>query len=96
MNKQNTQVIGIEIEDLQDLIRVAVRNEIETCLQDGRFGTEFMDEVWNRKQVAEFLGVRCETISEGVSKKEIPARKVGREYRFLKSQIVAYLKKNKS
>ena len=41
MNK----VIGIELEDLKDEIRVAVRNEMETCIQDCRFGTEFIDEV---------------------------------------------------
>lgn len=95
MSKLNS-VIGIGLEDLKDEIRVAVRNEIETCLQDCRFGTEFIDEVWDRKQVAAFLGVTPESVSEAINRKEIPAIKVGREYRFLKSQIVALFKKKKT
>lgn len=93
MSKEKNQVIGIDLEDLKDEIRVAVRNEIETCIQDCRFGTEFMDEVWDRKQVADFLNTTPENVSTGVKNKEIPGRKIGREYRFLKSQIVGMFKK---
>jgi hypothetical protein len=89
MNK----VIGIELEDLKDEIRVAVRNEIETCIQDCRFGTEFIDEVWDRNQVAEFLLTTPDNVSAGFKNKEIPGKKIGREYRFLKSQIVSMFKK---
>jgi hypothetical protein len=95
MSKEKNQVIGIDLEDLQDLIRVAVRNEIETCLTDCRFGTEYKDEVWDRKTVADFFKVSQEKITDGVNKKEIPGRKVGREYFFLKSKIIAMFKKGK-
>jgi hypothetical protein len=88
-----SKIIGIDLEDLKDEIRVAVRNEIETCIQDCRFGTEFMDEVWDRKQVADFLNTTPENVSTGFKNKEIPGRKIGREYRFLKSQIVGMFKK---
>ena len=44
MGKEKSQVIGIDLEDLRDIIQLAVRNEIETCLQDCRFGVEFKDE----------------------------------------------------
>ncbi len=93
MSKEKNQVIGIDLEDLKDLIQVAVRNEMETCLQDCRFGTEYKDEVWNRNQVATFLQTTPEKISDSFIKKEIPGRKVGREYKFLKSQIVGMFKK---
>ncbi len=95
MSKEKNQIIGIDLEDLKDLIRVAVRNEIETCLSDYRFGTEFKDEVWDRNQVATFLQTTPEKISDSFTKNEIPGRKVGREYRFLKSQIVGMFKKVK-
>lgn len=88
-----SKIIGIDLEDLKDEIRVAVRNEIETCIHDCRFGTEFMDEVWDRKQVADFLNTTPENVTNGFNKKEIPGRKIGREYRFLKSQIVGMFKK---
>jgi len=55
MSKEKRQVIGIDLEDLKDLIRNAVRDEIETCLTECRFGTEFSDGVWDRNKVAEFL-----------------------------------------
>ncbi|MFC4637693.1 helix-turn-helix domain-containing protein [Deinococcus hohokamensis] len=41
---------------------------------------------------ADFLKVSSTTIYQLVRAGEVPARKVGREWRFLKSQLVAYLK----
>ena len=95
MSKEKNQVIGIDLADLQDLICVAVRNEIETCLTECRFGTEYKEEVWNRKMVADFFKVSPEKITDGFNKKEIPGRKVGREYFFLKSHITGMFKKGK-
>jgi hypothetical protein len=90
-----SNIIGIELEDLQDLMRVAVRNEIETCLQECRFGTEFKDEIWDRKKVADFFNVTPETITDKFKKNEIPGKKIGSEYFFLKSQIIGLFKKGK-
>ena len=95
MSKEKNQVIGIDLDDLKDVIQIAVRNEIETCLSDYRFGTEYKDEVWTRKDVADFLKTTPENVTSGFSKKEIPGKKVGREYRFLKSQIIGLFKKVK-
>jgi len=95
MSKEKRQVIGIDLEDLKDLIQIAVRDEIETCLTDYRFGTEFKDEVWERKDVADFLKTTPENVTTGYKKKEIPGKMVGREYRFLKSQIIGMFKKLK-
>ena len=95
MSKEKNQVIGIDLDDLKDVIQIAVRNEIETCLSDYRFGTEYKDEVWTRKDVADFLKTTPENVTSGFSKKEIPGKIVGREYRFLKSQIIGLFKKGK-
>jgi len=43
--------------------------------------------------VAEFLHMTPENVSICFKNKEIPGRKIGREYRFLKSQIVSMFKK---
>ena len=88
MNK----IIGIELEDLKDEIRVAVRNEIETCIQDCRFGSEWKDEILNRKRAADLFGKTPDKISEMYEKKEIPGFKTGREYFFLKSQLIKIFK----
>ena len=32
MSKEKNQDIGIDLEELKDVIQIAVRNEIETCL----------------------------------------------------------------
>lgn len=93
MSKDRRQVIGIDFDDLKDLLQIAVRNEFETCLKDYRFGTEYKDEVWGRKEVADFLKTTPENVTTGFKKKEIPGKKIGREYRFLKSQIVSMFKK---
>jgi hypothetical protein len=95
MSKEKKQVIGIEYDDLKELIQIAVRNEIETCLTDCRFGTEYKDEIWDRKKVADFFQVTPQKITDSVNRNEIPYRKVGREYYFLKSQIVRMFKNGK-
>lgn len=95
MSKEKSQVIGIDLSELQDIIQIAVRNEIETCLQDCRFGVEYKDEAWDRKTVADFLSVSPEKVTEMYDKKEIPGRKLGRGYFFQKSQIIGMFKKGK-
>jgi hypothetical protein len=95
MSREKNQIIGIDLEDLKDLIRVAIRDEIETCLQDCRFGNEFKDEVLSRNGVAELLKMTPEKVTIGYEKKEIPGTMIGREYRFLKSEVVKSLKKHR-
>ena len=95
MGKEKQQVIGIDLDDLRDMIQIAVRNEIETCLTDCRFGAEFKDEVMSRKDVADLLKMTPEKVTDSFEKKEIPGKKIGREYRFLKSQIIGMFKKGR-
>jgi hypothetical protein len=92
MNNEKIQVIGIDLEDLKDLIRNAVKNELETCVTDCRFGTEFKDEILSRNDVAELLKMTPEKVTDGYNRKEIPGIKIGGEFRFQKSKIISKFK----
>lgn len=87
MNKKS-QIIGIELSELKELIQQTVRNEIESCLKDCKFGLEYKDEVWDRKTVANFLRISPDKVAYMFKRKELPGQMLGREYMFLKSQIV--------
>jgi hypothetical protein len=87
MNKKS-QIIGIELNELKELITQTVRTEIESCLKDSRFGIEYKDEVWDRKTAANFLRISPEKVTYLFKKKELPGQILGREYMFLKSQII--------
>jgi hypothetical protein len=96
MSKEKTQLVIVDPEEMKDTIRLVVRSEIETCLLDNRFGPDFKDETWDRKTLAHFLGVSTEKITEMYNRKELPGKKLGREYFFLKSQILGLFKYKKS
>jgi len=85
---KKSQIIGIELSELKDLIQQAVRYEIESCLHDCKFGLEYKDEVWDRKTVANFLRISPDKVAYMFKRKELPGQMLGREYMFLKSQIV--------
>lgn len=87
MNKKS-QIIGIELNELKQLIQKTVRNEIENCIKDCRFGLEYKDEVWDRKTVANFLRISPDKVAYLFKRKELPGHMLGREYVFLKSQII--------
>ncbi len=87
MNKKS-QIIGIEIDELRRLIQQTVRCEIENCLKECRFGLEYKDEVWDRKTLANFLKISPDKVAYLFKKKELPGHMLGREYVFLKSQIL--------
>ena len=55
-------------------------------------GGGFEEELWNRKQTADFLGISQQTLAKLVLEERIPAQRSGRKYHFLKSQVVDYLK----
>lgn len=49
------------------------------------------DEVLTRKQTAELLRVCIESITKLVRDEALPCKRVGKEYRFLRSQVLAWL-----
>ena len=62
-----------------------VRERIDGC------GAPVHDEVLKRSQAAKLLGICTETLSKLVRDEGLPCKRVGKEYRFLRSEIVAWL-----
>jgi hypothetical protein len=96
MSKEKTQLVLIDLEELKDSIRLMIRSEIESCFSDNSFGPDFKDECWSRNTAAQFFGVSPEKITEMYNQKELPGKKLGREYFFLKSEILGTLKSKRS
>jgi excisionase family DNA binding protein len=88
----NNQIIGISIDELQRIMKGVVRAEIETLLQTPVTGSGFAEELWDRKQAANFLGISEQTLVKLVLEERIIAQKSGRKYHFLKSSVMTFLK----
>ena len=88
----NNQIIGISIDELQRIMQGVVRAEIETLLQTPVTGSGFAEELWDRKQAANFLGISEQTLVKLVLEERIIAQKSGRKYHFLKSSVMTFLK----
>lgn len=88
----NNQIIGISIDELQRIMKGVVRAEIETLLQTPVTGSGFAEELWDRKQAANFLGISEQTLVKLVLEERIIAQKSGRKYHFLKSSVMNFLR----
>jgi excisionase family DNA binding protein len=89
---ENNQIIGISIDELQRIMKGVVRGEIESLLQTPVTGSGFSEELWDRKQAANFLGISEQTLVKLVLEERIIAQKSGRKYHFLKSSVMNFLK----
>jgi excisionase family DNA binding protein len=49
------------------------------------------NEVWTVDDVADYLKMGRQTVSRMAARGELPAKKVGRQWRFKREQIIAYL-----
>ena len=49
------------------------------------------DEILSRRQAAEMLGMSIETVSTLAREGGLPHKRVGKQYRFLRSQLMAWL-----
>ncbi len=63
------------------------RNKVRTELKD--------KEILNESELMEFLGVSRTTLWKLRRKRNLPYGKVGREYRYVKSDIIRWLKESK-
>ncbi|KAF0134054.1 MAG: hypothetical protein FD145_908 [Candidatus Saganbacteria bacterium] len=50
-----------------------------------------MEEILTKQELAEFLRVELKTVNYLVYSKQIPRFKCGREYRFLRSEIMRWI-----
>lgn len=56
-----------------------------------------LNEAWsNLEEVATYLGVNKDTIRNWIKKTDIPAHKIGRQWRFKLSEIDAWVKSGNS
>ncbi len=78
--------------ELQRIMQNVVRSEIETLLQMPVVGAGIAEELWDRKQAAEFLRISEQTLIKLVLEEKIVAQKSGRKYHFLKSSLMNFLK----
>ncbi len=92
MKEKNQIIWGLQVEPLVELFQSAVKTEMEKLIEENRFGSEWKDEILNRKKAADLFGKTPDKISEMYEKKEIPGFKTGREYFFLKSQLIKVFK----
>jgi len=88
----DNQIIGISIDELQRIMQGVVRSEIESLLQTPVTGAGITEELWDRKQAAEFLGISEQTLVKLVLEEKIIAQKSGRKYHFLKSSVMNFLR----
>ncbi|MFZ3171985.1 MAG: helix-turn-helix domain-containing protein [Carboxydocellales bacterium] len=58
-------------------------------------GSNSDDDVMTLEQVAKYLKIHYQTALKLVGKGEIPAGKIGRDYKILKSDVLAYLERLK-
>lgn len=89
-----TQVVTITVEDLINVMTQVVRAEVQSLATDPMIGEGFTDELWDRKQAAEFLGISEQTLTKVFLEGKLIGQKSGRKYHFLKSSILKFLRSN--
>jgi excisionase family DNA binding protein len=87
-----TKIVTVSLDDLQIMMSKVVRTELETLVTNPFLGVDFKDELWDRKQAADFLGISQQTLIKIVLEGKIVAQKSGRKYHFLKSSIISFLR----
>jgi len=95
MEKVPNQIGGIPTEQLMTMLQTAIKNEMEQLMEQNRFGSEYKDEILSRKKTAALFRKTPDKISEMYERGEIPGFKTGREYFFLKSQLIQIFKYKK-
>lgn len=79
----------LTVDDLESLVSRKVREAI------GELETRLANEIMTRAQVAELLQVHPAVVGRYVKKKALPARKVGSEWRFKRSEVLRWLDRQK-
>ena len=77
-------VLVMTPEQVRDLVRAAVREELAAHQGPER-------DVLTTEHVAEMLDVHVRTVTKLVARDGLPAHRLGREYRFNRSEVLAWL-----
>lgn len=89
------EVITISPQQLQSIIANAMMEGAKQVLALVSKGNE-PDEVLNLSDAAKYLRMSEGALRELVYRQKIPHSQMGRNYKFLKSELVNFLKSNKS
>ncbi len=90
-----------ELDIEQRLIRIeesitVIRNLLEKSVDQHPVNDKEEKEIMSVKQLAQFLGIDPAIIYSKCGRNEIPYFKLGRQYRFKKSEIEKWMKESKS
>lgn len=77
-------VVLMSPEEVRDLVRTAIREELTSQRDPER-------DVLTAEQVAGMLAVHVKTIAKLVARDGLPARRLGREYRFHRDEVLGWL-----
>lgn len=69
-------------------------NFVDNKLQQQRRDVEMDKEILDIRAAANFLGIKKRTMYKLVNEGEIPAKKIGGQWRFSKSQLISLFEKN--
>lgn len=83
------EIPAAALDALLDGVRTVVRAEIATI-------TAGSDEVLTMELAAAFLRVHAKTMRKWVRERGLPAHRIDQEWRFLRSELVAWLKRNEA
>ena len=79
-----SSVLVLTAEEVRDLVRTAVREELASQQHPER-------DVLTAEHVADMLAVHVKTVAKLVVCDGLPARRLGREYRFNRDEVLAWL-----
>jgi excisionase family DNA binding protein len=79
-----TGVAVLTTDEVRELVRSVMREELANHQNPGR-------EVLTAEHVAEMLEVHVRTVAKLVVRDGLPARRLGREYRFNRAEVLAWL-----
>ena len=80
--------------DFKKWIKEAVKECLHDSLKNGKMHEEKVDDLLNRKEIANFLRISLVTLTDWI-KRGLPSHKQrGRVY-FMKSEVLDYIKENK-
>src|SRR5262245_34883871 len=77
-------VLLMTADEARDLIRGVLREELH---QSETIDQEFL----TAEGVAELLDVHPKTVAKLVTREQLPARRIGRSYRFRRTEVLAWL-----
>lgn len=83
-----TLAVTLTVDELQALVETAVRKATAGAVAAGS------PEVLTRAEVADLLQIHQNVVLRWIRQRGLPASKIGNEWRFLRSQVVAWIAAN--